>query len=150
MNLLRNILLLLFVLSIVIPSYAGGVGYINYPKVIDNYQYAKTTMREIENKSKEIQKYLEQKEIEFNKLETPVQKQKFEAAVQAELRTKEAAFNDFRDKKEESVYTKIHAVSEKIRLEKGLDAILDSRSVFSGGVDITDDLIKTLNSVNSR
>ena len=54
-------------------------------------------------------------------------------------------FNNFREKKEEEVYTRIHAVSEKIRLEKGLDAVLDARSVFSGGVDITDELIKKLN-----
>ncbi len=125
---------------------AGGVGYVNYPKVIDNYQFAKTSMREIEAKGAEIEKYLQQKEAEFNKLTTPMQKQKFEASVQAELKVKEAAFNDFRNKKEEAVYTRIHAVSEKIRLAKGLDAILDSRSVFSGGVDITDELIKTLNS----
>lgn len=141
-----KLLTLIVVINMMIPAFAGGVGYINYPKVVENYQYAKTSMREIENKGMEIQKYLEQKEAEFNKLETPLQKQKFEASVQAEMRTKEAAFNDFRSKREEAVYTKIHAVSEKIRLEKGLDAVLDSRSVFSGGVDITDDLIKVLNS----
>ena len=146
MSLFKNIFTVLLLCVFTAPVLAGGVGYINYPKVLDNYQYAKTAMREVENKGQEIQKYLEQKEIEFNKLETPIQKQKFEATVQAELKTKEAAFNDFRDKKEESVYTRIHAVAEKIRLEKGLDAILDARSVFSGGVDITDDLIKTLNS----
>ena len=140
---------LLFTMVIILCGtavFAGGVGYINYQKVMDNYQFAKASMTEIQNKHNEIEKYLEQKEIEFNKLETPLQKQKFEAAVQNELRTKEAAFNDFRNKKEETVYTRIHAVSEKIRLEKGLDAVLDVRSVFSGGVDITDELIKTLNS----
>ena len=54
-------------------------------------------------------------------------------------------FNSFREKREEQVYTRIHAVTEKIRLEKGLDAILDARSVFSGGIDITNDLIQKLN-----
>ena len=44
------------------------------------------------------------------------------------------------------MYKRIHAVAEKIRLEKGLDALIDSRAVFSGGVDITQDLIKLLNS----
>ena len=62
-----------------------------------------------------------------------------------ELKAKEDAFNLFREKREEQVYTRIHAVTEKIRLEKGLDAILDARSVFSGGVDITNDLIQKLN-----
>lgn len=138
--------LFLFALFLILPSFAGGVGYIDYQKVFENYQYAKTSMREIQNKEAEIQKYLDAKEAEFDKLETPVQKKKFQASVQAEMKTKEAAFNDFREKKEEAVYQRIHAVTEKIRLEKGLDAVLDARSVFSGGVDITDTLIKTLNS----
>lgn len=139
---------LLFIISILIaaPAFAGGIGYINYEKVFENYQFAKNTIREIETKGDEIENYLKQKEEEFKKLESPVQKSKFEAEVQTELKTKETAFNDFREKREEAVYNRIHAVTEKIRLEKGLDAILDSRSVFSGGVDITDNLIKVLNS----
>ena len=83
--------------------------------------------------------------IEFSKLETPLQKKKFQETVQAELATKEKAFNDFRAKREEEVYNRIHGVAEKVRLEKGLDVLIDARSVFSGGVDITDDLIKKLN-----
>ena len=87
------------------------------------------------------------KEKEFNQLESALQKQKFETTVQAELKTKENAFNAFREKREDEVYNRIHAVAEKIRLEKGLDAIIDARSVFSGGVDITDVLIQRLNSM---
>ena len=78
---------------------------------------------------------------------SPIQKKKFEESVRVELQAKEKAFNVFREKKEDEVYNRIHAVSEKIRLEQNLDAILDARSIFSGGVDITDDLIKRLNSV---
>ena len=145
---MKKLILTLVLTSFMLPSFAGGVGYINYEKVVAEYQFAKSSAREIETKAKEIDKYLEKKEEEFSKLESPVQKKKLEASVRNEMKTKEAAFNDFRNKKEEMVYTKIHAVSEKIRLEKGLDAILDRRSVFSGGVDITDELIKKLNSVN--
>ena len=54
-------------------------------------------------------------------------------------------FNEFREKREEQVYSRIHAVAEKIRLEKGLDVLLDQRGVFSGGIDITDALILKLN-----
>ena len=128
------------------PAIAGGVGYINYEKVIDNYQFAKTTLREIETKNNEIQQYLLTKEKEFENIESAVQKQKFENTVRVELQAKETAFNAFREKKEEEVYKRIHAVTEKIRLEKGLDAILDARSVFSGGIDITEALIQKLNS----
>ena len=118
----------------------------NYEKVASEYQYAKTSMREIEVKGREIENYLKTKETEFNKLETPLQKQKFQEIVQNELRTKENAFNDFRNRKEEEVYQRIYAVAEKIRLEKGLDVLIDARGVFSGGIDISDVLIQRLNS----
>jgi len=145
---MKKIISALIFMSFALPSFAGGVGYIDYGKVVAEYRFAQTTMREIQTKAKEIDKYLEQKEEEFSKLDSPVQKKKLESTVRNEMKTKEAAFNDFRNQKEEAVYSKIHAVSEKIRLEKGLDAILDQRSVFSGGVDITDELIKKLNSNN--
>ena len=145
---MKKFIVLLAFMSFILPSYAGGVGYINYDKILNEYQFAKTSMREIQTKANEIEKYLEAKEEEFSKLDSPVQKKKLEATVRNEMKTKEAAFNDFRSKREELVYTKIHAVSEKIRMEKGLDAILDQKCVFSGGTDITDELIKKLNSVN--
>lgn len=140
----KILIILCFILSSV-SAFAGGVGCINYEKVASEYQYAKSSMREIEVKGREIEQYLKSKEIEFNKLETPLQKQKFQETVQAELKTKENAFNDFRNKKEEEVYRRIYAVAEKIRLEKGLDVLIDARGVFSGGVDISDALIQRLN-----
>lgn len=143
---MRKILYILLLLIACTPVFAGGVGYVNYDRVVENYQYAKSSLREIETKSNEIQQFLINKENEFNKIESAVQKKKFEDTVRIELKAKEDAFNSFREKREEQVYARIHAVTEKIRLEKGLDAILDARSVFSGGVDITNDLIQKLNS----
>ena len=143
---MRKILYILLLLLACTPVFAGGGGYVNYDRVVENYQYAKSSLREIETKSNEIQQFLINKENEFNKIESAVQKKKFEDTVRIELKAKEDAFNSFREKREEQVYTRIHAVTEKIRLEKGLDAILDARSVFSGGVDITNDLIQKLNS----
>ena len=143
---MKKVKIILIIMLLYSPAIAGGVGYINYEKVIDNYQFAKTTLREIETKNNEIQQYLLTKEKEFENIESAVQKQKFENTVRVELQAKETAFNAFREKKEEEVYKRIHAVTEKIRLEKGLDAILDARSVFSGGIDITEALIQKLNS----
>lgn len=142
---MKRFLLILSLLILCSPCYAGGVGYINYQKVVDNYTFAKTSMREIEAKGSEVQQYIRAKEIEFSKLETPIQKKKFQETVNAELQIKEKAFNEFREKREEQVYSRIHAVAEKIRLEKGLDVLLDQRGVFSGGIDITDALILKLN-----
>ncbi|MBQ4115511.1 OmpH family outer membrane protein [bacterium] len=142
---MKNFITVLFLLIFMSPSFASGVGYINYEKVAANYQFAQNSMKEIEIKSNEIRQYLKTKEQEFAKLETPLQKQKFEETVRTELEIKEKAFNQFREKREEEVYQRIHAVAEKIRLEKGLDVLIDARGVFSGGVDITDALIQKLN-----
>ena len=143
---MKKLLFLLALISIIsAPCFASGVGYINYEKVAANYSYAKNTMFEIQAKGREIETFLRNKEVEFNKLETPLQKKKFQESVQAELKTKEDAFNKFREKREEDVYNRIHAVAEKIRLEKQLDVLLDARGVFSGGTDITDVLIQRLN-----
>lgn len=142
---MKKFILIISAFILTLPVFAGGVGYINYDRVIQNYQFAKNSLMQIEIKNNEIKQYLMIKEAEFKKLESAVQKQKFETTVQTELRAKEQAFNDFRERKEEEVYNRIHAVSEKIRLEKGLDAIIDARSIFSGGVDITEDLIQRLN-----
>ena len=144
---MKKFLLVVAILFVSIPCFAGGVGYINYEKVTENYAFAKNSIKEFEVKSSEIKQYLVRKEQEFAKLETPLQKKKFEETVQAELKIKEDAFNKFRETREEEVYNKIHAVAEKIRLEKGLDVLIDARGVFSGGVDITDDLIKKLNQI---
>ena len=144
---MKKYLILLSLLILMSPCFAGGVGYINYEKVAANYNYAKNSMVEIETRARELENFLRNKEIEFNKLETPLQKKKFQEATQAELKAKEDAFNKFREKREEDVYNRIHGVAEKIRLEKELDVLLDARGVFSGGIDITDTLIQKLNQV---
>lgn len=147
---MKKIIALICLIIFSTPVFSAGVGYINYEKVASEYQFAKSSMREIETKGREIEVYLKTKEAEFNKLETPLQKQKFQEAVQAELKTKENAFNDFRNKREEEVYKRIYAVAEKIRLEKGLDVLIDARGVFSGGIDISDTLIQRLNANGIR
>ena len=144
---MKKVLIILGLLLITSPCLAGGVGYINYEKVAHSYTFAKNSIQEVEMKGREIENYLKIKEAEFNRLETPLQKKQFQETVQAEMQVKEKAFNEFREKKEEEVYQRIHAVAEKIRIEKQLDVLIDAKSVFSGGVDIKDELIKRLNYV---
>ena len=57
---------------------AAGVGYIDYIKVIDNYDYAKRVTKEVDAKGLEMQQYLVDKEKEYKSLDTPLKKQTFE------------------------------------------------------------------------
>ena len=142
---MKKFIIILGLMLISAPCFAGGIGYINYEKVAANYSFAKNSLKEIETKAGEIEQFLIAKEAEFKKIESPLQKQKFEETVRAEIQKKEDAFNALREKREEEVYNRIHAVAEKIRLEKNLDILLDAKGVFSGGVDITNELITKLN-----
>ena len=123
---------------------AGGVGYIDYAKVIDNYDYAKQVTKEVDAKGLEMQQYLVDKEKEYKSLDTPLKKQTFEDRVSQEFKAKESAYLSLREKREKEVYTKIQDAAKAVMVEQKLDAIMDVRGVFVGGVDVTPNVIQKL------
>ena len=123
---------------------AAGVGYIDYAKVIDNYDYAKQVTKEIDAKGLEMQQYLVDKEKEYKSLDTPLKKQSFEDKVSQEFKTKEAAYMALKEKRETEVYNKIKEAAKAVMVEQKLDAVMDVRGVFVGGVDITQSVITKL------
>ena len=123
---------------------AGGVGYIDYGKVIDNYDYAKQVTKEVDAKGLEMQQFLVDKEKEYKSLDTPLKKQTFEEKVSQEFKTKEAAYVALREKKEKEVFDRIQAAAKAVMVEQKLDAIMDVRGVFVGGIDITQNVIQKL------
>lgn len=125
-------------------AYAGGVGYIDYVKVIDNYDYAKKVTKEVDAKGLEMQQYLVDKEKEYKSLDTPLKKQTFEQKTAQEFKVKEQAYVALKQKREQEVYNKIREAAKAVMVEHKLDAIMDQRGVFVGGLDITDMVINKL------
>ena len=123
---------------------AGGVGYINYTKVQDNYAFAQSAIKEVDAKRLELQQYMVDKEKQYKSLSTPLQKQNFEEATAKEFKMKEEAYMKLKASKEEQVYNKIQAATKQVLVEQKLDAILDYRVIFVGGVDISDLVIQKL------
>ena len=123
---------------------AGGVGYIDYAKVIDNYDYAKQVTKEVDAKGLEMQQYLVDKEKEYKSLDTPLKKQTFEERVSQEFKAKESSYIALREKREKEVYDKIQHAAKAVMVEQKLDAIMDARGIFVGGVDITPSVIQKL------
>ena len=123
---------------------AGGVGYIDYLKVIDNYDYAKKAIKEVDAKGLEMQQYLVDKEKEYKALDTPLKKQTFEQKTAQEFKVKEQAYVTLKNKREQEVYTKIREAAKAIMVEQKLDAIMNQKDVFVGGLDITDMVINRL------
>ena len=143
---MKKIKLGLIALAVIV--FAGtanaAVGYIDYAKVIDNYDYAKQVTKEIDAKGLEMQQYLVDKEKEFKSLDTPLKKQAFEDRVSQEFKQKESAYVSLKERKEQEVYNKIREAAKSVMVEQKLDAIMDIRGVFVGGVDISDSVIAKL------
>ena len=144
---MKNMKALLVALSLIIftsVSYAGGIGYIDYVKEIDNYDYAKKVTKEVDAKGLEMQQYLVDKEKEYKALDTPLKKQSFEEKTAQEFKAKEAAYVALKNKREQEAYTKIKEAAKAVMVEHKLDAIMDQRGVFVGGIDISDLVITKL------
>lgn len=126
-------------------AFASGIGFINYKKVQDSYPYAKEAIKEVDAKGLELQQYLVDKEKEFKALDTPVKKKNFEEKTAKEFQVKQDAYVKLKASKEEDVYNKIQDAAKKVLVDQKLDAIIDFRVIFVGGIDITDLVIQKLN-----
>lgn len=138
--------LVLFLTSLKSTAQADGIGFINYKKIQENYAYAKDAAKEVDAKALELQQYLVDKEKEFKALDTPVKKKNFEEKTAKEFQVKQEAYLKLKAEKEDAVYSKIQAAAKQILVEQKLDAVVDFRVIFVGGVDITDLVIQRLNS----
>lgn len=139
-----SVLLFGLLLSFTNQSFASGIGYIDYQKVQDGYPLAQQAIKEVDSKALELQQFMVDKEKQYKALDTPLKKQNFEEATARELDAKQDAYVKLRNQKEELVYNNIQAAAKKVLIEQNLDAIVDYRVIFVGGVDITDQVIQKL------
>ena len=109
-------------------------------------KFAKRATKEVDAKGLEMQQYLVDKEKEYKSLDTPLKKQAFEQKTAQEFKAREDAYINLKNKREQEVYTKIRDAAKAVMVEQKLDAIMDQRGVFVGGVDITDLVINKLKS----
>ena len=125
---------------------AAGIGYIDYQKVQANFPFAQQAIKEIDAKALEMQQYMVDKEKQYKSLDTPLKKQNFEEQTAREFKLKEEAYMRLKNQKEEQVYNKIQAATKEVLVQQKLDAVLDYRVIFVGGVDISDIVIQKLKS----
>ena len=149
MNKIKMTTLALFgaaVLSLGSSANAAGVGYIDYQKVQEAFPFAQQAVKEIDAKALEMQQYMVDKEKQYKALDTPLKKQNFEDQTAREFKLKQDSYMRLKSDKEELVFNKIQAAAKQVLVEQKLDAVLDFRVVFVGGVDITDLVIQKLKS----
>ena len=124
---------------------AEVVGVVDFDKVVDNYSRVKTATDEISDKYAEIQRYSFDKEREYKKLSTPLERKNFEEATTKELSRKQDAYLKLKQRKEAEIDTAIKNAIKQVAIANKIDTVVEKTVVFFGGVDITDKVVKQLN-----
>jgi Skp family chaperone for outer membrane proteins len=130
-----------------IPTFASGLGYVDYERVIENCSFALEAKKKLDAKAIEIKQYMFDKEKEYESIQSPVQKQNFQDKVTAEMKNKQNDYLKLQAKTEQEVFTKIRNIANQIMVEQKLDAIISDKAVFCGGIDVTNILIDKLKGV---
>ncbi len=131
-------------LSIGNTVFAEGIGYIDTEKIYAGYSAIQSAMQEISQKELALQEYLLQQEKKSKTLSSPIQKKNFEEQVAKEFKSKKEAYLKFKQEKEQEIYNKIQNASREVLVEQKLDAIVDARVIFVGGIDVSDLVIAKL------
>ena len=125
---------------------AEVVGVIDFDKIVDNYNKVKTWSDEMSDKYTELQRYTLDKEREYKKLTTPLERKNFEETTARDLAKRQDAYLKLKEKKEAEIDAAIKAAVKQVALENKIDTVVEKSVILYGGVDITDKVVKTLNS----
>ncbi len=129
---------------------AEVIGVVDFDKVVDNYSKVKTVSDEISDKYAEIQRYSLDKEREYKKLSTPLERKNFEESTARELSKKQDAYLRLKEKKEAEIDTAIKNAIKQVAISNKIDTVVEKSVIFFGGVDITDKVVKALNSPSAK
>lgn len=121
------------------------VGYVNYKEVETNYEYAKNAYKEIDAKYLELQQFLMDKEKQYKNIESPINKKNFEENVQKDFKVKNDEFTKFKMKKAQDIENNILNATKAIAAEKQIDLVVDYSVIYTGGIDLSQDVINYLN-----
>ena len=142
---LKKILATALMLGLATPAFCDTIGMVNYRQILENYSKAKSANSEIDDKASELQRFLLDKEKEFKKIESPIQKKNFVEATAKTFAAKQEAYAKFKEKKEIEIDTAIENAIKAVANENYITTVVYFRVIYFGGVDITDKVVKKLN-----
>ena len=129
---------------------AEVIGVVDFDKVVDNYTRVQAVSDEISDKYAEIQRYSFDKEREYKKLSTPLERKNFEEATAKELSIKQDAYLKLKQRKEAEIDASIKNAIKQVAIANKIDTVVEKTVIFFGGVDITDKVVKQLNNPSAK
>lgn len=102
---------------------AEVIGVVDFDKVAQNYSKVKSVSDEISDKYSEIQRFGLDKEREYKKLTTALERKNFEEATQKELAKKQDALLRLKEKKEAEIDTAMKNAIKTVAIENKIDTL---------------------------
>ena len=90
------------------------------------------------------------KEREYKKLSTPLERKNFEESMARELSKRQDAYLKLKVKKEAEIDTAIKNAIKQVAISNKIDTVVEKSVIFFGGIDITDKVVKALNSPSGK
>ena len=86
------------------------------------------------------------KEKQYKNIDSPINKKNFEEQVQKDFKAKSEEFDKLKLKRAQEVENNILQATKAVAADKKIDVVLDYRVIFTGGTDLSQDVINYLNS----
>ena len=139
---MKKILFLGALMLLITPAFAA-VGYVDYNVIYQKLPISKSYQTKIDAKAEAVRKY-NQETKSMLEGKTFEQRQQINNSRKENLYKIEREYINLRYKQQEVVTAKVKAAADSVLVSKKLDAIVDKKSVISGGVDCTNDILKAI------
>ncbi len=142
------------VLSVVIltaahSAYADNIGYIDMERLLPSLKEGREIQVELQKKREEYQKTLETKQKEIDQArkdkKSDEELQKMMSKIESELRPVQEQILQNEAEVQNRILSKVKEFSKVVAKQYGIDVVVDKRSIFSGGFDLTDFVVEKLN-----
>ncbi|MFA5878886.1 MAG: OmpH family outer membrane protein [Candidatus Margulisiibacteriota bacterium] len=131
-------------------AFADNIGFIDMQKILMSYDEAKNAEVEFKKKQDDYQKQFDEKQVQIEKAKTDKKSdaeiKELITRLEKELEPKKQELIRLNQELTTKLRTKIFTAAEAVSKEYGLDIILDRQVVLIGGFDVTDFVLKKLNS----
>lgn len=124
---------------------AQTIGVVDADKVLTNYSKAQDVEADLKVKEAEIQKFIADAQKQIKDAATPVEKNNLEKKLSEEFKTKQTEYRKMQVTESEKINNDIITAIKTIAKDKSIDMVLAKGAVFSGGTDLTDEVLGKLN-----
>jgi Skp family chaperone for outer membrane proteins len=131
-------------------AFADNIGYVNFEKLMSEYDQAQGFLADTKVREAELRKlqadYVKQiEEARKQNPKNPVAANQLEKNLNDQLTVKVREYRDWSTTQQKAIDNTLQAAVKQSAAQKQVDVVLSSQAIFDGGTDLTSDVLARLN-----